>query len=136
MTVSMNRPFEDVDNHFLRHAFFIAEPNYIMPGRKQLTKIFNETAAKVKEDLKKKIIQDLNEAGHKTISVTLDHGTNCDVWRSKKNVVTIARTTKDFVIKKDIVKMINCNGSQTGRQIRLDILKALRTEQVTKKTGS
>ena len=97
-----------------------------MPAQKKFTELFDETAEKVKEDLKKEIIKDLREAGNKVISVTSDHGTSSDLWRSKKNVVTVARTTKDFFIRKDIVKMIQCQGTQTGNQIKLDVLKALK----------
>ena len=37
----------------------------------------------------------------------------------------MARTTKDFVIKKDTLKLITCEGSQTGLQIRKDIKQVL-----------
>ena len=39
--------------------------------------------------------------------------------------MTVARTTKDFVIKKDTLKLIICEGSQTGAQIRKDVKQAL-----------
>ena len=38
--------------------------------------------------------------------------------RSHKNVLTISRCTKDFVIKTDIVAVMVCKGSQTGDVIR------------------
>ena len=44
---------------------------------------------------------------------------------TKENAVTVARTTKDFVIKKDIVKMLVCKEVQTGKQIRTEVKKAL-----------
>jgi hypothetical protein len=104
---------------------FIAEPNYICPSRPRHTRNFDKAAVKVKDDLKKEIIRDVNEAGHKTVSITSDHGTSSDTYRTKKNAVTLARTTKNFVIKKDTITLINCEGSQTGAKIRDDVKKAL-----------
>ena len=74
---------------------------------------------------KKEIIKDVEEAGHLTISITSDHGTSHDKHRSKKNVVTVIRTTKDFKINSNIVKMIRCQGSQTGLKIRQDVKEVL-----------
>ena len=45
--------------------------------------------------------------------------------RTKKNALTVARCDDSFVIKKDIVKMIQCEGSQTGERIRQDVKKWL-----------
>ena len=125
MTVGMDRPFEDVENYYFRQLLFIAEPNYICPSRKRHTTNFDQTAIKVKEVLKKDIIKDIMEAGHKTVTITSDHGTSCDIYRTKKNALTLARTTKDFVIKKDTITLIQCEGSQTGAKIREDVKNAL-----------
>ena len=125
MTVGMDRPFDDVENYYIRQLLFIAEPNYICPGRKRHTSNFDQTAIKVKELLKKDIMKDIMLAGHKTVSITSDHGTSCDIYRSKKNALTLARTTKNFVIKKDTITLIQCEGSQTGAKIREDVKKAL-----------
>ena len=65
---------------------------------------------------------------HKTITITSDHGTSSDQYRTKKNPLTIARTTKDFVIKKHVLKMITCEGPQTGQHIREDVKKALKED--------
>ena len=121
MTVCMNRPFEDVENHHLRNLLYIAEPDYIVPSRRRHTLNFDSEAALVEELLKKEVVKDVTEAGHKTITITSDHGTSKDQFRTKKNALTVARCDKDFVIKKDIVKMIKCEGSQTGRKIREDV---------------
>ena len=48
MTIGMNSPFEDVENHFLRDLLFIAEPNYICPSRKTHTERFDKCAKKVR----------------------------------------------------------------------------------------
>ena len=125
MTVCMNRPFSDVENHHFRNLLFIAEPNYIMPGRTRHTSNFDSEAVKVVEHLKKEITSDVTEAGHKTINITSDHGTSTDQFRTKKNALTVARCDKDFVIKKDIVMMIKCEGSQTGKKIRQDVKSEL-----------
>ena len=49
MTVAMNRPFDDVENHFFRKVLFTAEPNFIVPGRKRLASNSDSIAEKVKE---------------------------------------------------------------------------------------
>ena len=54
MTVMMNHPFSDVENHYFRNLLYIAEPNFICPSRIKLTNQFDESAEKVKEELKKK----------------------------------------------------------------------------------
>ena len=82
-------------------------------------------AIKVKDDLKKEIIKDVTKAGHKTITITSDHGTHSDRFHSKENAVTVARTTDDFVIKKDILVMLDCKESQTGKQIKGEVKAAL-----------
>ena len=125
MTIAMNKPFNDVENHFFRKVIAIAEPNYIVPSVTTHIKRFDEAAVSVREKLKKEIVKDLAEAGHNVISVTSDHGTSADRFRTKKNVVNVIRTTKDFRIKTSIVKMIKCKGSQTGLQIRKDVKEAL-----------
>ena len=66
---------------------------------------FDAEAAIVQEKLKKDITKDITDAGHKSIHITSDHGTSSDQFRTKKNALTVARCDKDFVIKKDIVKM-------------------------------
>ena len=125
MTICMDRPFIDVENHFFRKLMHTAEPNYIMPSRRTHVRRFDEGVDDVREKLKREIINDVTDAGHKTISITSDHGTSHDKKRSKKNVVTVIRTTKDFKIKSNIIKMIKCDGSQTGLRIRQDVKKVL-----------
>ena len=104
---------------------FIAEPNYIVPGRKRHTANFDKEALNIVVELKKEIVRDVNEAGHKTICITSDHGTSDDQFRTKKNALTVSRCTKNYVIKKDIVKMIKCEGSQTGLRIKKDVKLSL-----------
>ena len=62
----------------------------------------------VKEKLKKEVIKDITDAGHNTIHITSYHGTIPDHSRTKKNALTVARCTDDFVIKKDVAKLIQC----------------------------
>ena len=125
MTVGMDRPFDDVENYYFRQLLFIADPNYICPSRRRHTSNFDQAAIKVEEELKKDIVKDIIQAGHKTVSITSDHGTSSDISRTKKNALTLARTTKNFVIKKDTITLIECEGSQTGAKIREDVKKAL-----------
>ena len=128
MTIGMNRPFDDVENHYLREVLHVAEPNYLAPSRRTHTVHFDSEAVVVQLNLMKDIVKDVNEAGHKTINITSDHGTSSDQFRTKKNALTVARCTKDFIIKKDIVKMIKCEGSQTGQKIREDVKQALQEQ--------
>ena len=125
MTIMMNRPFSDVENPFFRKLLHTAEANFICPSKGKHTETFDAMAVKVKDDLKKEIIKDVTTAGHKTITITSDHGTHGDRFHSKENAVTVARTTNDFVIKKDILVMLNCVESQTGKQIRKEVKEAL-----------
>ena len=125
MTIAMNRPFSDVENHFFRKVIFVAEPNYLCPSRTRNTSNFDGMAKKVKKDLEEEINKDITDAGHKTLTICTDHGTSADKFRTKKNAVTVARTTKDFVIKKDTLKLMVCEVPQTGAQIRKDVKKAL-----------
>ena len=125
MSICMNRPFDDVENHHFRNLMFIAEPNYIVPSRRRHVANFDSEAVNVAEALKKDISKDVTEAGHKTINITSDHGTSSDQFRTKKNALTVARCDKNFNIKKDVVKMITCEGSQTGQKIREDVKKWL-----------
>ena len=125
LTIGMDLPFSIVENHHLRNLIFAAEPNYITPSRRKHTLNFEKEAVIVAESLKKEVIKDIVEAGHNTIHITSDHGTSADQFRTKKNALTVARCTKDFVIKKDIVKLIKCQGSQTGLVIRRDVKDSL-----------
>ena len=124
-TILMNRPFSDIENPHFRKLLHLAEPNFLCPSRKKLTQMFDAAAVNVKESLKKEIVKDVTESGHKTISVVSDHGTSGDRFRTKKNAVVVLRTTKDFVIKKDVVKMLTCEESQTGNRIKQEVKEAL-----------
>ena len=79
----------------------------------------------MKKSLKHEIVNDVTKAETNTITVVSDHGTSGDVQRTKKNAVVVLRTTADFVIKKDVVKMITCEESQTGKQIKKEVKAAL-----------
>jgi hypothetical protein len=105
---------------------YIAEPNYICPSVRKHTTTFDKMAVEVRESLKKEIMNDVTESGLKTITVSSDHGTSGDRLMTKENAVIVARTTDDFLIKKDIVMMLQCEESQTGKQIRTEVKGALK----------
>ena len=90
MTIGMNRPFNDVENHFFRKVLFIAEPNYICPSRRSHCSRFVEASLLIRSELKEEIMKDVKDAGHRTISITSDHGTSSDQFRTKKNALTLA----------------------------------------------
>ena len=119
--IKSNKPFNIVEDESFREVLFELDPNYICYSKKTARKKFDDMAAKVEVDLKKEILNDITEAGHKTVSIMTDHGTGNDILKTKKNVVVLSRTTKDFQLKTDTVAIINCSESQTGLQIRKSV---------------
>ena len=97
----MNKPFSDVENPFFRKLLHTAEPNFICPSKTTHTAQFDIAASKVKADLKKEMVKDVTTSGHKTITVTIDHGTHSDRFHTP-----LSRMTDNFVIKKDIIQML------------------------------
>ena len=75
----------------------------------------------IKEDLKKEIILDVEEAETNTISVTIDGGTSKDRMKTKKNAVTLHRTTKDFKLKSDTLAVVTISGSQNASDVRTQL---------------
>ena len=120
-----NDSWKLVEESSFRSLMFTAEPNYVVPSRKTITKCFDKMSDEISKSLKTEIKRDITEAGHLTLNVITDHGTSGDICRSKRNAVVVTRTTKDFVIKTDTVALIHCHGSQTGLQIRRDVKEAL-----------
>ena len=123
MVVTMNKPFSDIENSFFRKFNFLLNRNYLAPSRFSLQRSIDKEAVNVKLSLKKEILKDTEK--NKFVTIATDHGTGHDVNKSKKNVVTLSRTTEDFVIKTDTVALICCEGSQTGVRIRQDVKDAL-----------
>ena len=123
--VRSNKPFSEVENAGLRNVLFVAEPNYIVPSRPTIKRLFDDMASTVEKTLKAEIQKDIKEAGTMTVHLTSDHGTSNDSLRTKNNVVVLSRMTKDFQLKTDTVAMIKSVGSQTGLQIRKDVKQAL-----------
>ena len=123
--IKANRPFQEVEHPDFRSLLFTANSSYVCPGRKTITRRFDEMAVKVSVDLKNEIKKEITEAGHKTIHIVSDHGTSSDVFKTKKNVVVASRTTKDFEIKTDTIALIKSKDSQTGLRIRRDIKETL-----------
>ena len=102
---------------------FVTEPNYICQSRTSLTTAFDKAAIEAREILKKEIVEDVKP--HKTNNCTTDHGTSADKNRTKRNAVTVAWCTEDFVIKKAIVDLYKCEGKQSGDRIREDVNNSL-----------
>ena len=40
MTITMNKPFIDIENQFFRKILFVAEPNYLCPNKTRNTATF------------------------------------------------------------------------------------------------
>ena len=123
--VSDNQSFSVVENPFFRELMFELEPGLIVMSRSTATKLLDERAALARDKLKEEILDDLNKAGHSVISITSDHGTSRDNHRTRKNVLTLSRTTEDFSIKCDTLDLIICEESQTGANIRASVKAAL-----------
>ena len=123
--VKANRPWRDVENSSFRNILFTAEPNYVCPSSKTVRKKFDDMAEEVGNSIKKEVCTDVTEAGHFTCSIMTDHGTSSDLWRTKKNVVVLSRTTKHFQLVTDTIDLIPSVGSQTGLQIKKDVKNCL-----------
>ena len=121
LILSENQPLQLVEKHSFRELLYTLEPGYICPSRQTLTRRVEEFSEKTLVELKKEIEKDLKDVEDKVISVTSDHGTSLDRFRTHKNAVTISRCTKNFGIKTDTVGLIKCEGSQTGKTIRGDV---------------
>ena len=76
--------FEVVEKQAFRKMIFTCEPNYIVPSRRTITRRIDEKAESCKVLLKKEIFKDLENAGHKTISITCDEGTSSDRFKTRK----------------------------------------------------
>ena len=116
-----NELLQLVEKHSFRELLHTLEPGYICPSRRTLTKKIEDFSEQTLVELKKEVEKDLKDVEDKVISVTSDHGTSLDRFRTHKNAVTISRCTKDFGIKTDTVGLIKCDGSQTGKVIRGDV---------------
>jgi hypothetical protein len=125
LVVIENKPFQLVEKHNFRKLIHACEPAYICPSHTTLRRQFDQFAKKTKDDFKKELFQDLKDVEDKVVNLTSDHGTSHDRFRSHKNVVTVSRCTKDFVIKTDTVAVIQCDGSQSGEVIRQDVKNEL-----------
>jgi hypothetical protein len=125
--VCRNESFAVADDHFFRKLMFEAEPDWIAPSASTLIRKFDTKAVKIKEKLKSELLEDIKKAGNKTISITVDGGTSKDRKKTKKNAVTIHRTTKDFKLKSDTLAVVKVNGSQNADDVRKQVKEVLKT---------
>ena len=117
--------FDIVEKQTFRKMLFTCEPDYIVPSRRTITRKIDEKADSCKGLLRKEILTDLEDAGHKTISITCDEGTSSDRFNTKKLAVTIHRTTADFEVKSDTLAVDPAVGSQTAATIRSEVKAVL-----------
>ena len=122
--VATDKPLSEVESHFFRNLVFKLEPNLVLPSRTSFTKDLDEAAKKARVEQKEEIIQDVDNT-HKTIQVITDHGSSSDIFKTKKNAVAVAWSTKDFIIKRATTDLYKCKGSQSGLQIRKDVKNSL-----------
>ena len=74
------------------------------------------TIIEVKKDLKEEINKDIENI--KCISITSDGSNSSDMFKTKKNTITVSRVTEDFQLKTDTVAVPVAKGSQEGAIIR------------------
>lgn len=117
--------FEVAEKPSFRKLIFTCEPNYIVPSRRTITRKIDEKAEHCKELLKKEILKDLEQAGHKTVSITCDEGTSSDRFKTKKLAVTIHRTSSEFEVKSDTLAIDTAYGSQSAAKIRSEVKDVL-----------
>ena len=111
-----NASFETVESHFFRQMLFKANKSYVVPSRYTITRKIDEKINKVKKDLKEEINKDIENL--KCISITSDGGNSGDIFKTKKNTITVSRVTEDFELKTDTVAVPVAKGSQEGVVIR------------------
>ena len=111
-----NESFETVESHFFRQMLFKANKSYVVPSRQTITRKIDEKINKVKKDLKEEINKDIENL--KCISITSDGGNSGDIFKTKKNTITVSRVTEDFELKTDTVAVPVAKGSQEGVVIR------------------
>ena len=112
-----NEALNMVEKHSFGKLLHVLEPSYICNSATTFRKII-ELAEVTKKKLVAEVKKDLGDVLDPVIHLTSDHGTGGYKMRSHKNILTISRCTKDFVIKTDIVAVMVCKGSQTGDVIR------------------
>ena len=98
---------------------------FVASSRKTLTEKTDTRMQASREKLKKEIIDDLSGSGVYSVCITSDHGTSRDRFGTRKNTLTLSRTTKDYILKTDTLDLINCHESQTGRVIRESVKESL-----------
>ena len=124
--IATDQPFAVTESHHFRKMIFKAEPNLVLPSRTSFTTAMDSAASEARNEQKKEIIADI-ELTHKTFVAVTDHGTSKDRFRTHKNAVVGLWCTKDFVIKRGIIDLYKCKGSQSGAQIRRDVKNSLET---------
>ena len=139
--ITTNQSFLTSDNHFFRKLIFAAEPNYVAPSDTTVVRNCDKKGEEIRKLLKLDIIKDLENVdhNHKVASITIDGGTSKDNKKTKKNAVTLHRTTKDFQtrpcslnriyfsgeIKSDTLAVIKICGSQNAEDIRKQLKEVL-----------
>ena len=105
-----NISFAKVDKSSLRKLLFRGNPDYLSPSI-TIKQLVNKKSNIVEAALKKKISKDSVDAGHITVSIMFDGGSAKDKMKSKKHAITIHRTTKEFEIKMDTIRLDKCVGN-------------------------
>ena len=124
--IATDQPFSVTESYHFRKMIFKAEPNLVLPSRTSFTTAMDRAALTARNEQKKEIIADI-DLTHKTLVAVTDHGTSKDMFRTHKNAVVGLWCTKDFVIKRGIIDLYKCEGSQNGGQIRRDVKNSLVT---------
>ena len=106
-----NISFAKVDKSSLRKLLFTGNPDYVSPSSTTIKQLMYKKSNIVEAALRKEIIKDSVDAGHMTVSIMFDGGSAKDRMKSKKHAITIHRTTKEFEIKMDNIRLDKCVGN-------------------------
>ena len=57
-----------------------------------------------------------------TVAITLDGRSAKDKMKSKKNAITLHRTTKDLELKTDTIRLVKCFGNQPADIVQTHVM--------------
>ena len=109
----------------LRNLLLIANQDYTTLSSTRLKHLSNKESLEVDMLLKEEIVHDINQAEHKTTSITFDGWCSKDKFKSKKQAIICHCTTNDNVIKSDTIALLSARVSQSADVIRRTVKTVL-----------
>ena len=121
--VGNNESFSLCENPLFRNLIFKANPGYIAPSRRSLTRRVDQRISDMKVALKAELIRDVQK--FKRVSITSDGGPSHNKMNTKKNSVTVHRIDANWNLQTDTLALPVAEGSQTGPVIRKQVKDVL-----------